>query len=365
MPIGELTSSDAVERALAEFDELGRDAFLAKYRFGRAKRWYVERDGRLYDSKAIAGVAIGYQHPERGPMWNNEFSGGERSVKAKLEALGFTVVDRPEGADSRQAWLFQSNPDYYDLDRALRELPAVEWTVRGHLASVHAGDHAYIWRAGRQAGVVAVGTVLTEPAESAPSPEERPYWRQPDRYGFDKVEPRIRVSIDRIVEPPLLRTTLRDDPVLSNLTRHPGTAWDGVRGTAGTSTPVGGATGWRSASNDSLLRLAAAKLRERLRLGSRGQRLPLHPGLIGRLETFVRKPRRRGSSTTVPDLAQTGRRSSGHGRVSQSMLKVRGRAPLPSSPGRLRTVRAAGPASGVRSSLERPDVDRGNKQERI
>src|SRR5438874_647396 len=92
-----------------------------------------------------------------------------------------------------QAWLFQSNPEYYELDRALRELPAVEWTVRGHVASVHVGDRAYIWRAGTHAGVVAVGTVLTEPAESAPADEDRPYWRQPDRYGFDKVEPRIRV----------------------------------------------------------------------------------------------------------------------------------------------------------------------------
>jgi hypothetical protein len=149
VPVGELTSPEAVERALAEFDELGRDAFLAKYRFGRAKRWYVERDGKLYDSKAIVGAAIGYQHPERGPMWNDEFSGGEQSVNAKLESLGFTVIDRPdEGAEPRQAWLFQSNPDYYDIDRALRELPAVEWTVRGHVASVHAGDPAYIWRAG-------------------------------------------------------------------------------------------------------------------------------------------------------------------------------------------------------------------------
>jgi hypothetical protein len=117
-----------------------------------------------------------------------------------------------------QAWLFQSNPRYYDLDRALRELPAIEWTVRGHVASVHAGDRAYVWRAGPQAGVVAVGTVLSEPAESAPRPEDRPYWREPDRYGFDKVEPRIRVSIDRIVDPPLLRTMLREDPVLSDLT---------------------------------------------------------------------------------------------------------------------------------------------------
>ncbi|HLK17285.1 MAG TPA: AAA family ATPase, partial [Fimbriimonadaceae bacterium] len=105
-----------------------------------------------------------------------------------------------------------------ELDRALRELPEVEWTVRGHVASVHVGDRAYVWRAGAQAGVVAVGTVLTEPAESSPAEQDRPYWRQPDRYGFDKVEPRIRVRIDRLVEPPLLRTLLREDPVLADLT---------------------------------------------------------------------------------------------------------------------------------------------------
>lgn len=217
MPVGELTSPEAVELALAEFDELGRDAFLAKYGFGRAKRWYVERDGRLYDSKAIVGVAIGYQHPQRGPMSYNEFSGGEGSVKARLEALGFTLVDRPDGEEPRQAWLFQANPNYYDIDRALRELPVIEWTVRGHIGPVHTGDRAYIWRSGRQGGVVAVGTVMAEPAESAPSSADRPYWREPDRYGFDKVEARVPVRVDRIVEPPLLRTALRDDPVLSNL----------------------------------------------------------------------------------------------------------------------------------------------------
>ena len=116
-----------------------------------------------------------------------------------------------------QAWLFQSNPDYYDIDRALQELPEIEWTVRGWMGSVHTGDRAYVWRSGRQAGVVAIGTVTAEPAESGPNPVERSYWVQPDRYGFDDVEPRIRVSIDRIVEPPLLRTTIREDAVLSNL----------------------------------------------------------------------------------------------------------------------------------------------------
>ena len=114
MPIGELTSREAVERALDEFDELGREAFLKRYGYGHAKTWFVERDGKLYDSKAIAGVAVGFEHPDRGPMRNDEFSGGERSVKGRLERLGFTVVDHsevnPEATQTTSAWLFQSNP---------------------------------------------------------------------------------------------------------------------------------------------------------------------------------------------------------------------------------------------------------------
>jgi hypothetical protein len=48
-------------KAMAEADELGRDVFLARHGFRRALWFLVEHDGRRYDSKAIAGVALGYQ----------------------------------------------------------------------------------------------------------------------------------------------------------------------------------------------------------------------------------------------------------------------------------------------------------------
>ena len=91
--MAELTSSDAVREALAEFDALGREPFLAKYGFGPAKRYFVEQDGKLYDSKAIYGVAIGFQYPDRGHMRNNEFSGGEGVVIPQLSRLGFQIRD--------------------------------------------------------------------------------------------------------------------------------------------------------------------------------------------------------------------------------------------------------------------------------
>src|SRR5919108_6204894 len=93
MALEEVTSAEAVRAAMAEFDSLGRDAFLKKHRYGTAIRYFVREGARKYDSKAIYGVAYGYQYPDRGALSNQAFSGGEATVKRRLEALGFEVED--------------------------------------------------------------------------------------------------------------------------------------------------------------------------------------------------------------------------------------------------------------------------------
>lgn len=99
MPISELTDPDAVRSAIAEFDQLGRDNFLSKYGYARARQYVLQlADGVFYDSKAIAGVAYGYQFPDHGPLSNKEFSGGEATVKMLLDGLGFEVVRLGETA---------------------------------------------------------------------------------------------------------------------------------------------------------------------------------------------------------------------------------------------------------------------------
>lgn len=93
--LSDLTSPRAVLEAVAEFDRLGRDAFLAKYTYGEARRYFLSHGARHYDSKAIVAAAYGFQYPEHGPLVNNEFTGGRRTVQAKLEELGFTMVVLP------------------------------------------------------------------------------------------------------------------------------------------------------------------------------------------------------------------------------------------------------------------------------
>lgn len=86
-------SRESIERAIAEYDELGRDAFLSKHGFGRATAYALVHEGREYDPKAIAGVAYGFDHPDEGTMKNTDFNGGLQ-LRSALRPAGFDVVLR-------------------------------------------------------------------------------------------------------------------------------------------------------------------------------------------------------------------------------------------------------------------------------
>jgi MoxR-like ATPase len=88
--ISDLSSKEAVIAALAEYDRIGQEAFLSKYRFGHAREYVLVRNGKRYDSKAIAGAAHGYQFPDQGPLSSADFSGGTKTTSV-LQSLGFEI----------------------------------------------------------------------------------------------------------------------------------------------------------------------------------------------------------------------------------------------------------------------------------
>ena len=60
MTLADITK-EAVDSAILEYDQLSAASFLAKYGFATAKRYWIELDGKLYPTKAIAGVAHKYR----------------------------------------------------------------------------------------------------------------------------------------------------------------------------------------------------------------------------------------------------------------------------------------------------------------
>jgi hypothetical protein len=82
---------ESILRAIKEYETLGRDRFLERYGFRPARSYFLVHGGKFYDSKAIVGVAFGYENPSHGPLKSPEFDGGRWAVKKWLEELGFEV----------------------------------------------------------------------------------------------------------------------------------------------------------------------------------------------------------------------------------------------------------------------------------
>ncbi|MGW3594311.1 HNH endonuclease [Streptomyces sp. NPDC005167] len=84
-------SRDDILKTLAEHDDRGAEAFLAKYEYGKATKYVILHAGKEYDSKAIAGVAHKHQHGR--PLANDELSGGVGRGQAVewLKREGFTI----------------------------------------------------------------------------------------------------------------------------------------------------------------------------------------------------------------------------------------------------------------------------------
>lgn len=87
--LANLTQTSAVEKAMAEFRALGRDAFVARYGFRRSQDFFVVHEGRAYDSKPLAAAAHGHQRGFK-PLQFDDFSGGDPVIKT-FERLGFHI----------------------------------------------------------------------------------------------------------------------------------------------------------------------------------------------------------------------------------------------------------------------------------
>lgn len=81
----------AVLNAIRDFDRLGRDEFLRQHGFGRSRAYFLKYKDKLYDSKAIVGVAHGYSESNHRPLGAMQFNGGEATVASILRNLGFEM----------------------------------------------------------------------------------------------------------------------------------------------------------------------------------------------------------------------------------------------------------------------------------
>lgn len=95
--LSDLTSAASVQAALDEFVQLGQSEFLKRYGFRAARSYRIldPRTGIEADSKAIAAVALMHQFGDSEALKPKDFSGGDATVAARLQLLGFVVHHEP------------------------------------------------------------------------------------------------------------------------------------------------------------------------------------------------------------------------------------------------------------------------------
>jgi hypothetical protein len=90
-----------------------------------------------------------------------------------------------------RAWIFQCNPDRYDIEGALRQLNTIRWRVPQHTGEIMPGDPVVLWRSGNQVGIVGIGRIVEPPHEAAVDDEEQPF----DRGDGQEVTTRATVRV--------------------------------------------------------------------------------------------------------------------------------------------------------------------------
>ena len=121
----------------------------------------------------------------------------------------------------RRSWVFQSNPDYFDLHGAVKAVGQMTWLVSAHKSKIKVGDTVYLYESGPDAGVVAVTQVISGPEEMDEPEDTKPFEIDGERFEGPRL--RVLLKIDRVVGPRVLREELLANPVLAQVGVFKGT----------------------------------------------------------------------------------------------------------------------------------------------
>lgn len=128
------------------------------------------------------------------------------------------VTDLSDENAEVSVWIFQGNPNKYDILNALsdREIGnTIHWMVNQNKNKIHKGHLVLLWMSGKEAGVYALARVECEPAMLKENMPELKYWVADYEH---ELENRVRLSVlKRFINNPILRDKLLKIPELSKL----------------------------------------------------------------------------------------------------------------------------------------------------
>lgn len=123
------------------------------------------------------------------------------------------------GDDAISVWIFQANPQIYDILNALDDDEVsgdIRWYVGQHKGKIKEGHIAIIWMSGAEGGIYAIAKILTDPEEMEENPHEKKYHLNADERPTRYLAAKLSV-VRKLVNHPILRVELKAIQQLNNL----------------------------------------------------------------------------------------------------------------------------------------------------
>jgi hypothetical protein len=121
-----------------------------------------------------------------------------------------------------QTWIFQGNPDHFDIDGYLATWPTqFPWLVTKYANDIQVGDRVFLWRnQGKHKaipGIIAEARIVSSVEPRPESSDGQPFWRVPQP--ATDIRPRVLLRLVRVAtkREVLRREWLEEDPVLRDL----------------------------------------------------------------------------------------------------------------------------------------------------
>ena len=146
-----------------------------------------------------------------------QFLDSEKPELLKKYREATKKIDEKICAGESRVWIFQANPQRYDILNALGdEFDEDVWTVNQYKNEIHAGNIGIIWMSGKEGGIYAIADIISNPEYMYDSEASTKYWSSDE----DRSQKRLRVRIKyrlKLINNPIMRRELKNLQELKNL----------------------------------------------------------------------------------------------------------------------------------------------------
>lgn len=152
-------------------------------------------------------------------------------------------------------WIFQGNPNVYNITKALKAEHLKSWKVASHKDKIQVGDQVIIWQTGNQAGCYALAEVTSEVGIFKEEDFEQQHYINKEGEEDSNTE-RVKLKITKyLADDPILWEDIKDDPIFSNF-------YAGTQGTnfSATEKEFNALLEWNNSEEDNSFEKTRAKL---------------------------------------------------------------------------------------------------------